>query len=197
MVNKFGNGAGLWVIDAIGGTIVALAALSAVWMTFLRDDGARATLRELNRVVSTANTDLTRVRLLRDQQRLALTEEKSRFDSQGHPPDHPPLEEYFQTLAALTKQLDLQLRSQAPLPPRFYPSLAEHRFVCEISGTMPALAALFHAIETTEFWADVSYFKIDSGRIATSAASEERSAQLSFSLFAAPPVQSAAPAGKG
>lgn len=173
-------------IDLAGGTVVGVCALVSVWLLFLRDDGAGATLRELNRTVASLETDFSRLAALRDEQRTAIALERGRLASRGQPPQQPPLEEYFQHLAQLAGQMGVELRSQAPLPPRHYATLSEYRFVCEISGSLPAIARLLHAVEHTDFWADVSYFKIDASRGAGAVDSESRMAQITFSLYTAP-----------
>jgi hypothetical protein len=173
-------------IDLAGGTVVGACALVSVWLLVLRDDGAGATLRELNRAVAAAEADLFRLATLRDEQRSAIVLERGRLALRGQPPPQPPLEEYFQHLALLAGQIGVELRSQAPLPPRHYPTLSEYRFVCEISASLPAIARLLYAVEHTDFWADVSYFKIDVSRGSGSVDSESRMAQITFSLYTAP-----------
>jgi hypothetical protein len=62
---------------------------------------------------------------------------------------------------------------------------------------MPDLARFLYAIEHADFWADVSYLKIDTGRNPAAPESTDREALLTFSLFSAPPPEAPAPVKKG
>lgn len=177
-----------WLIDIGGAAVVGICVAVFLWLAFIREDRAGAALLDLSRSVRAAEADLLRLRALSEDQRALLSDEKAKLAVYGTLPLEPPVESYFEALAAMALRADVQLRSQAPLPPRLYPTLAEYRFVCELSGTLPNLSRFFDAIEKADFWADVSHLKIESAKGSESVDSDDRVAQITLSLFTAPPA---------
>ncbi len=184
-------------VDLIGGLVVAAGVCGALWLLVLRENRAPAILRDLNLSARTTEDDIQRARAaLHEQQRL-LAERKARLESHGRLPDHAPIEEYFQTLSRLAARFRLQVRGQSPLPSRSYPGLLEQRYAFEVAGMWPDLARFLKAIEDADFWADVSYFKIESTRGPAGADSNERVALLTISLFSAHSEPEPLTVGKG
>jgi hypothetical protein len=63
------------------------------------------------------------------------------------------------------------------------------RYAYEITGAMPDIARFFRAVEQTEFWADISFLKVDQGAGPLQAGSARRVASLTISLFSALPAE--------
>jgi hypothetical protein len=75
-----------------------------------------------------------------------------------------------------------------PLGPRSYPGLLEQRYAYEVMGRVADLARFLRDVEDAEFWADISYLKIDGGPPSADQGGEpngERDALLTISLFSA------------
>jgi hypothetical protein len=82
-----------------------------------------------------------------------------------------------------------------PLGPRSYPGLLEQRYAYEVIGTQPDLARFLRAIEDAEFWADISYLKIDGGKRQGGEPTDECDALLTISLFSAARAEGASESG--
>jgi hypothetical protein len=121
-----------------------------------------------------------------------LKERQVELATSGQLPAQIPIEEYFQTLSRLAGRHHLRVVRHNPLGPRSYPGLLEQRYAYEVIGTMPDIARFFRAIEDAEFWADISYLKIDGGPPSADQGGEptdERDAILTISLFSAAPAE--------
>jgi hypothetical protein len=181
------------VLDLIGGCTLAAFLLVFLWLTFVRSDGTASQVKELRRVVQTVRQDLGQAMATRDQLRGVLADRQEELAKTGQLPEQTPVDEYFQTLSRLAEKHHLRVVRQNPLPSRSYPGLFERRYAYEVSGAMPDLTRFFRAIEDTDYWADVSFFKIDNGRGRGSP--NERGAVLIISLFSALPADDAADTG--
>lgn len=168
----------LLVIDAAGGAVVAVCVLVSVWHTAFRPDGAKSEIAGFARVIKTAQKDLAGLRTACDRQRAVLAERNAELAESGHLPEQTPVEEYFRTLSDLAARHQLRVVRQNPLSSRRYPGLLELRFAYEMTGSMPDLVRFFEAIENTDFWADISYLKVESGQMP-----DNRVANLTLSLF--------------
>ena len=158
------HGSSLLAIDITGGFIVAACAASIVWLTVLREDRAPAMIRELSKNTTATRNEIAKAKTQRDEQQALLTTRRGELANRGQLPEQSPVEAYFQTLARLAAQNRLQVRGQGPLSPRTYPGMLEQRFSYEVAGSLPDLARFLSAIESSDAWADVSFFKIETVR---------------------------------
>ncbi len=189
------KGLSLLLLDAIGACLLAGAFLTAAWLTFVHNEHATVEVNELTELISTATQDLKALQTAEERQRAILKERQSELTAGGQLPAKIQIEEYFQTLSRLAAQHNLRVIRHNPLASRSYPGLLEQRYVYEVIGTMPDLARFFKAIEDAEFWADVSYLKIDGGRRNSGEPTDERVASLTISLFSAARAESASESG--
>ena len=180
----------LLLLDALGASLSGAGLLVAFWMTFFHNEHATTQLRDFTQLISSATQNLAALRTAGDGQRATLKEQQVELATSGQLPAQIPIEEYFQTLSRLAKQNHLDVVRHNPLGPRSYPGLLEQRYAYEVSGTMPHLALFFRAIEDAEFWADISYLKIDGGPSSAdqgpgAPGTDKRDALLTISLFSA------------
>lgn len=175
----------LLLLDALGASLSAAGLVTALWITLFHSEHATSEVREYDLKIVSATKDLADLRSAVDRQRATLKERLGELATSGQLPEQIPIEEYFQTLSRLAVEHRLRTVRHNPLPPRSYPGLFEQRFAYEVIGTMPDLARFFKAIEDAEFWADISYLKIDGGQTPGDQPTDERNALLTLSLFSA------------
>ncbi len=182
-------------IDAVGGSITTVFVLVFLWLVLVQSRAATSDAKQLGQAVQSTRTNLAQVRATCDRLRTSLADRQAELLRTGRLPDHPPVEEYFQTLSELAAQNQLRVVRHNPLPSRTYSGLFEQRFAYEVMGSAPNVISFLWAIEHTDFWADVSYFKIDKGRIPVNGGVNQRAAVLTISLFSALPTR--AEGGRG
>lgn len=175
----------LLLLDALGASLSAVGLLAALWMTFFHNEHATSELRDYTQMITSTTQDLSTLQSAGDRQRATLKERQAELATSGQLPVEISLEEYFQTLSQLAVQHHLRVVRHNPLTPRNYPGLLEQRYAYEVIGTMPDLARFFKAIEDAEFWADISYLKIDGGQPPGGKPTDDRTASLTISLFSA------------
>jgi len=178
----------LLLLDALGASLSGAGLLAACWMTFFHNEHATTELRDHTAMISSATQNLAALRMAVEGQRATLKERQEELATSGQLPAQIPIEEYFQTLSRLADRHRLRVVRHNPLAPRSYPGLLEQRYAYEVMGTMPDIAQFFRAIEDAEFWADISFLKIDGGSPSANQDGEqtgERDAMLTISLFSA------------
>jgi len=178
----------LLLLDAFGASLSAAGLLVAFWMTLFHNEHATTEIRDFTQMISSATQNLAALRLAGDGQRATLKERQAELATSGQLPAQIPIEEYFQTLSRLAGRHHLRVVRHNPLGARSYPGLLEQRYAYEVIGTQPDLARFLRAIEDAEFWADISYLKIDGGPSSADQggeATDERDAILTISLFSA------------
>jgi len=181
----------LILLDSCGASLSGAGLVAALWLTFFHSEHAASELRDYTRIVSSATQDVAALRSSGDRQRATLKERQAELATSGHLPVQVPIEEYFQTLSRLAVQYHLRVVRHNPLTPRSYPGLLEQRYAYEVIGAMPDLARFFKAVEDAEFWADISYLKIDGSPPQGREPTDECTASLTISLFSAPRAESA------
>jgi len=153
----------VWAIDMIGGGIVVTCILGLLWLTTVRANHTSRELEKLRNTRTLVHRQLTQKKNECDRKRKLLLRYQSGINKTGKLPDQPPVEDYFQMLSLLATQHHLQVLRHHPINGRAYPGLKEQRFLYEVSGSMPDLTRFFKAIENADYWADISYLKIDQG----------------------------------
>ncbi len=177
----------LFLIDAIGGAVVVACLATSFWLTATRVGGGERPTAEPKRLIETARHDLASLVATRDRQQVLYDIRKEKLAESGQLPEQTPVEEYFQTLSRLAARNRLRVVSNSPLSPCKYPGLLEQRFAYEVTGSVPDLVHFFQAVETTDFWADISYMEVKSGLGASGQLHDGRVARLTLSLFSALP----------
>ena len=175
----------LYIIDALGGCLVASFVCGSIWLTMVRNDETATEVRNLARTISRARQDRRTLREAFDRQHGVLEDLQTRLSTDGHLPERAPVEEYFQTLSTIAVNHELRVIEHSPLPSRRYPGLVEERYGYQVTGTWPALIRFLRSIEATGYWADVSYLRVGRGTGPEEAAARERVADLTISLFSA------------
>lgn len=176
----------LRVIDLLCGCALAVCLLGFVWLTVVREDGTKAEIKELNRFIREGRQDHRALQAALQKQRALLTKRRAELAETGELPAEMPVEQYFQTLSNMASDHRLRVVRHNPLPSRHYPGLLEQRYAYEVSGSFPAITRFLKSIEEADFWADVSYLKVDGGGGSEAVARSERGAVLTLSLFSAP-----------
>ena len=175
----------LLLLDVLGASMSATGLLAALWMTFFHNEHATTELRDYTAMISSATQNLAALRSAGDGQRATLKERQVELATSGQLPAQIPIEEYFQTLSRLAIQHHLRVVRHNPLGPRSYPGLLEQRYAYEVMGRVADLARFLRALEDAEFWADISYLKIDGGKRQGGEPTDECDALLTISLFSA------------
>lgn len=182
------------IIDLIGGTVIAACVVGFFWLLAVGSDRTRTEIAQLKRSVAKALADVRSVQAVQSRHEATLREYKSQLAVSGHLPAQAPIDEYFRLLSAIATEHSLRVLRHNPLPSRSYPGLLEQRYRYEVAGSTRGVVRFLEAIERTDFWADVSYLKIDAGSprggpISSDQSSpvDTRQALLTISLFSAPP----------
>ncbi|UCC30296.1 MAG: hypothetical protein JSU86_19110 [Phycisphaerales bacterium] len=176
----------LRVIDLLCGCVLGVCLLGFVWLTVVREDGTKTEIGELKRFIREAREDHRVLQAASQKQRVLLTKRRGELAQTGELPAEMPVERYFQTLSSMASDHLLRVVRHNPLPSRRYPGLLEQRYAYEVRGSFPALTGFLKSIEEADFWADVSYLKVDRGGGPEAVAPSERVAVLTLSLFSAP-----------
>lgn len=177
------------IIDIAGCSVVVTCMLGMLWFTTIRASQHSQEWTRLNHIRQTTHNQLAQTNNQCQQERMkALAIEQDMIHT-GKLPTTPPVENYFQTLSMLAKQHHLRVLRHNPLTGRNYHGLNEQRFLYEITGTLPDLTKFFKAIESTDYWADISYLKIDQGHGMYRSMSKQRVAQLTISMFSSANTQ--------
>ena len=190
------------IIDVIGGTVIAACAVGFFWLLAVGSDRTRTEIAQLKRSVSKALAEVRSVQASQSRHEATLREYKSELAVSGQLPTQAPIDEYFRLLSTMATEHGLRVLRHNPLPARSYPGLLEQRYRYEVAGSTRGVIRFLEAIERTDFWADVSYLKIDAGSQRggpsfsdQSSPVDTRQALLTISLFSAPsqdaPVKSA------
>jgi hypothetical protein len=167
--------------------LVTISASALVWYTLLREDRTEAEIRELSQRINGVRQETGRLRSEGQRHRAVLATYREDLAETGQLPTETPIEAYFQVLSGLASEHGLRVVRHQPLAERVYPGLREQRYSYEVSGAFPQLVAFLHAIESTDFWADVSYLKVEGVPGQRAITQTERTALLTISLFSAPP----------
>ncbi len=182
-------------LDLLGGALVATCLFAAGWVTFFGAAETMARVTELSGMVQEARQAVSGFRTVRDRQQAELTVRRQALTQRGQIPARPPIDDYFSALSVMAAQHRLRITRHLPLSSRHYPGLLEQRFTYDVTGAMSDLIRFFKAIEDSLYWADISYLKIERGPGTDQAAARNRIAQLTISLFSAPPSEPATPTG--
>lgn len=174
----------LWLIDALGALALLACLGGVVWLTCLRHNSARQECTTLRAQLEANRQTLATMQLAVERQQSKLQAGLQRLEISGRLPQHSPIEEFFQALAAAAARSGLHVLSQTPAETRIYPGLTEQCFTYEITGTLQSILSFLQSVEQSSFWADVSYLKIDQGD-AAGGADVPRNAALTMSVFAA------------
>lgn len=173
----------LWVIDIAGSAMIVACLLGILWFTTIRASRHSHEITKVTRIHNSINRQLTQTQNQCEQNRLQLSAIEKNTLATGNLPESPPVENYFQTLSTLAKNHRLHVLRLNPLTGRNYTGLDEKRFLYEVTGTLPDLVQFFQAVESTDYWADISYLKIDQGQGMYRSISNQRVAQLTISMF--------------
>lgn len=175
----------LLLIDVVGGFLVACCVACLLWLSVFRNRDATTEINELSRMVHSVKQGLASTRHAHKKQTALLQEHREELSKTGQLPQTAPVEEYFQMLANLASLHSLDVLRHHPTTSRRYPGLLEQRFVYEVSGSGVDLVRFLRAIEDTQYWADVSHFKIEGGSVSLRSAGRKHRARLTLSLFSA------------
>ncbi len=179
-------------IDLIGIAVVGALLSGAGWLAIGSGRESSAEFAELTRLVHGARRDARSLRQATQRQRRVLKSRQAALLHEGGLlPTTAPVEDYFQQLSALASDHHLEVLRHQHMTPRRYPGLLEQRFAYEVRGATPDLVRFLDAVEHTDFWADVSYFKLDARSNTNQQTSDDRVMDLTFSLFSSVPVDAA------
>lgn len=185
----------IFAMDVIGGCITAACLLCMAWILIISTHQTSMEMDQLTKAQRVVHRQLSLLKNECDRKRSLIIQIQSNMDQTGKLPEHAPIEDYFQTLAVLANHHHLRVLRHNPLTGRSYPGLIEQRFLYEVSGSMPDLVRYFKAIEDTQYWADISYLKIDRGSRMYRSRSKDRVAQLTISMFTSPEINKAQKTG--
>jgi len=177
------------VVDLLGSIAVAACVFGCFRIALDPRNDIKAEITALRRSAKAGNRDLAALRAVCDHQRALLYQRQAELAKTGRLPDETPIEQYFQTLSELASQHGLKVLGQHPVSPRRYPGLLEQRYGYDLNGSFPDIARFLRAVEETDFWADISYLKVEQGAGQPMGVSNERAAALTISLFSALPVE--------
>ncbi len=184
--------ASVWFVDVSCGCVLAACAGAFLWVTTVRRDETLADIRRNRNVVESAQRDLTTLNALRDEQRALLVRRSAELEKSGQLPVQAPTMEYLQTVSELATDHHLRLIGNRPAGSRNYVGLFEERIECELGGSLRDMVRFFHAIEETDYWADIGYLKVTGRTGSANGAFDQPKALLTFSLFSAPSSESKA-----
>jgi hypothetical protein len=181
----------LGITDVLGGSIVAACLVGAGWLTLVRNNETTGEVDQLKQLIHAARRDARALRAAQEQQLVTLAEYQAELAETGRLPLVPPIEEYFQVLSRLASEHHLRVVQHKPLTSRAYPGMLEQRYAYEVAGATADLVRFLSSIEQTDFWADVSYLKVDRGTGAEEMATSARVAALTISVFSLSPSNAA------
>lgn len=176
----------LAVIDASGICIVGVCVGASLWLTLVRHENTQEEIVRLQETVQESHHQVVMLGELAERQRALLLSRRADLSQRGRVPERAPVEEYFRALSVLAARHNVRVVSQTPIESRNYAGLLEQCFAYEVAGSMPDLVRLFRDVEETEFWADISYLKIDQGLVEDHGAAPQRIAAFTLSLFSTP-----------
>lgn len=178
-----------WVIDLGGGAALAALLAAIAYCALVEGRSAKAELSGAAADVATLKRDLAGLHNVASRQRALLGEKENLLAHTGQVPPQTPTEEYFRYLSSLATRHNLKILRQNPMPSQSYTGLREDRFAFDVIGGFPDLVELFRAVESSPYWADVSYLRVTALRQETAqphAAGATAIANLTLSLFSAP-----------
>lgn len=182
-------------IDLAGGAVVAALLVAAFWLFFVEGERTDRQIQALTELLHHGEQDRDSLRAAEQKQDRVLAERQRELTETGQLPDRPPMETYFQFLSRRATHHGLTVLRHQPIAERRYTGLIEHCFAYEIRGAYAPIVAFLQDVERSEHWADVGYLKIDRGALVNAARADGRTAQLTVSLFSAPPRENGAKGG--
>lgn len=159
-----------------------------IWLSLFHNDATNARIKELKQWIKDGQADASVLETSLEEKKAILASRQEELATTGQVPLRPPIEEYFKQLSKIAEDLHLQVMRQHPLGSRWYPGLQEQRWAYEVKGSTAGLLRFMKAIESLEFWADVSYLRIDRGQ-GRDMDVNQRTASLTISFFSAPPPE--------
>lgn len=177
----------LWAVDAMGAVLATACAAGILWFTTIRVPQTGDDILKATSVLRERQKDLILLRDVRDRQFQLVVQRRNELARVGHLPENAVVDAYFQELARLASIHEITVLRNDPLSSQTYPGLFEQRFAFEISGTFHDLVRFLRAIESTDFWADVSYLKLQKSPKGQIGEADARAAELTVSLFSAAP----------
>lgn len=175
----------LVLVDSIGGALVLTCAVTFVWLTFLREDGADSEIESLTQAVTAMRKDLAEVNAEFDAGRAELETKNTDLAAEGQLPGRGPVDEDLKVLSELARRHQVKIVRMTELPSRRYPGLLELRYTLDARTPLSNLMDFFRALEEADIWADISYLKVVAGNAPGQVQQPERLAQLTVSLFSA------------
>jgi hypothetical protein len=178
-----------WVIDLSGGAALTALLAAVAYCAFVEGRSAQAELSSAAADVATFKRDLVGLHNVASRHRASLAEKENLLARTGQLPAHTPTEEYFGYLSSLAMRHNLKILRQNPIPAQSYAGLREDRFAFDVVGGFSDLVEFFRAIESSPYWADVSYLRVTALRqegAQPRAAGARAIANLTLSLFSAP-----------
>ena len=176
----------LMIIDAVG-AFAALSCLSGfVWLTLIRTDVTGAELSASRRTMRMIQRDTAAMHNTIEAKTTSLAARREELVEKGSLPTIARTEDYFQFLSTTARRRNLRVLRHLPLSSRSYAGLLEQRYTFDVSGPTPNLLAFFTDIEQSEYWADVSYLRIQRG-MDQSIIGGDRNASLTISMYSNPP----------
>lgn len=176
----------LALVNGAGACIVAVCLVSAAWLLVVRADHFSSEQIELAQRWETARQDLIQLRDAYDRQQSIVEQRRKELNERGKLPQAAPVEDYFQRLARFTTDYGLHIRAHRPHGSRTYPGLVEQRFAYEITGPVDNVIRFLAAVESTEFWCDISYFALEDGISNEPGQAAHPVASLTISMFHEP-----------
>ena len=183
------SGIPLVVIDLLGGAVVAGCLIASATLIAARLQSGESVTAAPARMIEAAQRDLAALNAAVDRQRAIVEQRRVELEVSGQLPDRTPTEAYFRKLSELAREHHVRVISSKPVFSREYPGLLEQRYAYDVAGPTIDLLSFLRAIETTEFWADVSYLQIQAGRPVAGSRENDRVASMTLSLFSVAPQE--------
>ena len=174
------------MIDVTGLLLLAAIGAACAWLLAVKNEETSTEIASLREVIAGARQDLGTITAARDQQLALVADRESVLAELGRLPEDSQMDTYLQEISRLAGEHQVRIVSNVPLKSAVYPGLLEERYSYEISGTTLELFAFLRDVERTDFWADISHIKIESGGSASYQIGAIRSASLTLSLFSSP-----------
>ncbi len=174
----------LILYDIAGTTIMLCLAAVATWCGAIHSPSVSGKLAEMETNLEKMESSLRNTENAIRRKTVELGDLQADIESRGALPSKSPVETNLRNITRLARDNEVELISVKPSEEKAYPGLTEIKYAIEAKSGFRDLVQFLKDFEESEFWADVTKLKVETGSRNRVANDNTQSSELVLSLFA-------------
>ncbi len=172
------------VIDLLGTVTLVAIVFWGAWYTFFKSNTAGSKVDGLVKQVEATSTTLRTLEQDLDQRKSEHRDLLARATEREKLPSDIPIERTLADITLLAHRHGARMVGVSPLSEVHYPGVLEKRYRVTLEGTFQGMLGFFRDFENQDYWADVTYLKIEPAE-QQDGVEARRMAELTLSFFSA------------